>query len=686
MKRINNIVVSNTEPSVNSLWITNNTIKWFGKSGWEGLDFTDNTKLWNAINQEISDRQEEDDYIKKNALKNSQIRMSGFSRDDEYWIRYTCTNKTISNHSFGLDQNLVINTASSTENGMMSFSDKVKLDSIDATTLVNTVDGLIPAAYLPSYVDDVLEYSSVDTFPETGEAGKIYVDTTTNLTYRWTGTQYIEISKSLGLGETASAAYPGDKGKQNADNIATLQTQVGSNNFSSSNYLSKETNVTDALLQLDEEIKATNDNLDLEHANAEATYAKKTDLSGYLPLSGGTMTLTPDDIRESNHISFNIKNYDVPHIELTGKGIDEAACLIAEAGHVEVCGYLPEGPGYRHWAQLDRDGVHLYNEYYTPGSATFTRSGVTIDGKTTSDLLNAGGSTTSVSDITTQVQAAIVDSAPETLDTLNELAAALGDDPNFATTVTNQIASKQDKLVSGTNIKTINGQTLLGEGDIDLSGSVTTDDLSGYLKVPTLVETGSADWRGWYQIIGKADQNNTFIGGLEYNPGNSQLRIGKTAERPDRYIQISSNPNGASIPSIYLCDSDASGSNGFLRLSCIGNCKVSIDDNSGFNIRVQEEDNGTTQDTLIICTDGMGWNSLRPGAWGSYVHRMNNYIDKNGVKLNGKTSSDLLHAAGGTISINDLKTQIISDLSAQVSTLQTQIAELTSRIEALENA
>ena len=38
--------------------------------------------------------------------------------------------------------------------------------------------------------------------------------------------------------------------------------------------------------------------------------------------------------------------------------------------------------------------------------------------------------------------AGIVDSAPSTLDTLNELAAALGDDPNFATTVTNSIATK----------------------------------------------------------------------------------------------------------------------------------------------------------------------------------------------------------------------------------------------------
>lgn len=39
--------------------------------------------------------------------------------------------------------------------------------------------------------------------------------------------------------------------------------------------------------------------------------------------------------------------------------------------------------------------------------------------------------------------AALVDSSPATLDTLNELAAALGDDPNFATTITNALADKQ---------------------------------------------------------------------------------------------------------------------------------------------------------------------------------------------------------------------------------------------------
>ena len=64
------------------------------------------------------------------------------------------------------------------------------------------------------------------TFPQPGEAGKIYVDTSTGLTYRWSCTQYAEISQSLALGETSSTAYPGNKGKQNADDIAELKGKM----------------------------------------------------------------------------------------------------------------------------------------------------------------------------------------------------------------------------------------------------------------------------------------------------------------------------------------------------------------------------------------------------------------------------------------------------------------------------
>lgn len=81
-------------------------------------------------------------------------------------------------------------------------------DNLNAEKLYGT----IPTSCLPAYVDDVLEYNARSGFPSTGETGKIYVDKTTNLTYRWSGTAYIEISPSLALGTTSSTAFRGDYG------------------------------------------------------------------------------------------------------------------------------------------------------------------------------------------------------------------------------------------------------------------------------------------------------------------------------------------------------------------------------------------------------------------------------------------------------------------------------------------
>jgi len=73
--------------------------------------------------------------------------------------------------------------------------------------------GKVPSSQLPSFVDDVEEYVDYAGFPVTGESGKIYIALDTNLTYRWGGTTYVEISPSLALGETSSSAYRGDRGK-----------------------------------------------------------------------------------------------------------------------------------------------------------------------------------------------------------------------------------------------------------------------------------------------------------------------------------------------------------------------------------------------------------------------------------------------------------------------------------------
>jgi len=91
------------------------------------------------------------------------------------------------------------------------------------------VAGKLLSSQLPSYVDDVLEYANLSLFPVTGESGKIYIAINTNISYRWSGSVYVEISSSLALGETSSTAYRGDRGKIAYDHSQTTGNPHGTN-------------------------------------------------------------------------------------------------------------------------------------------------------------------------------------------------------------------------------------------------------------------------------------------------------------------------------------------------------------------------------------------------------------------------------------------------------------------------
>lgn len=95
--------------------------------------------------------------------------------------------------------------------------------------------GRIPASQIPGGFDNIEEYDNLAAFPTTGEEGKIYVAKDTNLTYRWTGSQYVEISPSLALGETATTAYRGDRGK-----VAYTHSQVSGNSTIHHTHANKE--------------------------------------------------------------------------------------------------------------------------------------------------------------------------------------------------------------------------------------------------------------------------------------------------------------------------------------------------------------------------------------------------------------------------------------------------------------
>lgn len=107
-------------------------------------------------------------------------------------------------------------------------------DSIGAASGIAPLNASskIDALYLPSYVDDVLEYADLISFPLVGEDGKIYVAIDTNRTYRWTGTVYVEISASAVI----SVNGQNNVVVLDADDIAETSTRYWSkkNNVSTS--------------------------------------------------------------------------------------------------------------------------------------------------------------------------------------------------------------------------------------------------------------------------------------------------------------------------------------------------------------------------------------------------------------------------------------------------------------------
>lgn len=153
--------------------------------------------------------------------------------------------------------------------------------------------GHIPASQIPGGFDNIEEYDNLAAFPTTGEEGKIYVAKDTNLTYRWTGSQYVEISPSLALGETATTAYRGDRGK-----VAYDHSQVSGNSTIHHTHANKElldsytqteADLANAVAKVHEHGNKTV--LDGITANKVASWDSKADAFDILPTTkGGTGT------------------------------------------------------------------------------------------------------------------------------------------------------------------------------------------------------------------------------------------------------------------------------------------------------------------------------------------------------------------------------------------------------------
>lgn len=118
-----------------------------------------------------------------------------YFRGDKTWQALNKAAVGLDNVDNTSDANKPVSSAVS-----LALGNKLDTSERGAVNGVASLDGTgkVPSSQLPSFVDDVLEFANLGSFPATGESGKIYITLDSNKTYRWSGSAYVEISASPG--------------------------------------------------------------------------------------------------------------------------------------------------------------------------------------------------------------------------------------------------------------------------------------------------------------------------------------------------------------------------------------------------------------------------------------------------------------------------------------------------------
>ena len=257
------------------------------------------------------------------------------------------------------------------------------------------VDGTVPASQLPSYVDDVVEFSgftlgevsakamsstktsqdllcrvqyvaknNVFVFydgkdfysnwgdantwgtPTTGtftgmfttggrqpESGKIYVDTTTGKTYRWSGSSLVEISASLALGETSETAFAGDRGVAVEKSLETVKSELSKKaNAEDVESLSNDVKVNTASLEA-KSVTSISTKMVGDVLNIVATKINGDEATSYVrPATTGTTGLMSAE--DKNKLDNTIFEEDKRQIAEKSRVETETSRVTAESGRV----------------------------------------------------------------------------------------------------------------------------------------------------------------------------------------------------------------------------------------------------------------------------------------------------------------------------------------------------------------
>lgn len=248
----------------------------------------------------------------------------------------------------------------------------------------------------------------------------------------------------------------------------------------------------------------------------------------------------------------------------------------------------------------------------------------------------------------------LVASAPATLDTLNELATALGNDPNFATTVATSIGTKQAQL-NGTGFVKVIGTTVSYDNSTYLT---TSSAASTYQTILTNPITGT----GTTQTLAKFTSTGSTIGDsnvvLSSGANFVEMTVGSTSGSVNNYNTLSLL--AVTEPRIYLTASDGFNSVLFNSYGNIG-FQAQFSNPSVNNFIFYYNGYSSTNKSLVFQTSGLDRLTLNQN--GSV--RLNNYTTNGFVKFSGSdgtlivdtntylttssASSTYLPLAGGTL-------------------------------------
>jgi len=320
--------------------------------------------------------------------------------------------------------------------------------------------GKVPASELPSYVDDVLEYANLAALPATGEQGKIYVTTDNNKTYRWSGSLYVEISPMEAHNHTLSSltekSYNSLTDKPTIPTVPTALSAFSKDiNFDERYYTESEidtklstksdTTHNHTLASLSE--KSYNSLTDkptiptvptalsafTKDINFDERYYTESEINNLLSSKQATITGAASTITSNNLNATSVVTTDT-NGKITTTGV-----------YAPLLGYL---------SGVSRNIQTQFNEISTyKADTTHNHTLSSLTEKSYNSLTDKP----------------IIPTVPTAL-------SAFTKDINFderyytESELNTLLNEKQNNLVSGTSLKTINNQSLLGSGNIAISG------------------------------------------------------------------------------------------------------------------------------------------------------------------------------------------------------------------------